>query len=88
MISGYLEEKATGIVMSGKTRSEMLLAYIVAIENDEIQAPYIEYMEGEHKYVTIDDLYGSGHLPDTISAGALAWRAHKKGKSGKTTWGR
>ncbi len=23
----------------------------------------------------VDDVYGSGHLPDSISAGALAWRA-------------
>jgi hypothetical protein len=32
-------------------------------------------MESEHKYATVDDLYGGGHPPDSIVAGAMAYRA-------------
>lgn len=55
-----------------KGRARMLNDYCVAIENSEIEAPYISYMEAEHRLAARNDLYGTGHLPDTISAGALA----------------
>lgn len=59
--------------MAGRARSEMLEEYIFAIENRQIIAPRIGYMFDEHRYVTRDDMFGSGHLPDTIAMGALAW---------------
>lgn len=55
-----------------KERARMLNDYCVAIENGEIEAPFISYMEQEHRTAARNDLYGTGHLPDTISGGALA----------------
>ena len=63
----------------------MLSDYIAAIENDEFIAPYIEVMEGEHRLASLNDVYGSGHLPDTISAGALAYRAFKAGQGASSS---
>jgi hypothetical protein len=28
---------------------------------------------GEHRYASVDDVFGSGHLPDSVCAMALAW---------------
>lgn len=58
-----------------KNRDEMLANYIAAIESGKLIYPMIEYAFLEHLYATTNDLYGSGHLPDTISAAALSWRA-------------
>jgi hypothetical protein len=35
---------------------------------------------GEHKYASVDDVYGSGHLPDSIAAMALAWHGIDAGQ--------
>ena len=32
-------------------------------------------MEAEHRYASVEQVYGPGHLPDTICAMALAWEA-------------
>ena len=65
-----------------KTRATILSEYIKAIENDEIRAPRVQWAYAEHKYATYNDLYGSGHLPDSICAGALAYHAYKQGAGG------
>lgn len=75
VITGYLLSDVEPFVMTGRKRSELLNNYITAIEQGEILSPYIEYMHSEHLYASVDDVYGSGHLPDSISAGALAYRA-------------
>lgn len=74
--------------MVGRDRQDLLSEYIAAIEKGELvwprddSNPALAAAYSEHKYATRDDVYkgakdGSGkfHLPDTISAGALAWRA-------------
>ncbi len=38
-----------------------------------VVAPRIEHMHGEHRFATVDDVFGSGHLPDSVCAMALAW---------------
>lgn len=75
VITGYLLSDVEPFIMTGRKRSELLNNYITAIEQGEILSPYIEYMHSEHLYASVDDVYGSGHLPDSISAGALAYRA-------------
>jgi hypothetical protein len=57
----------------GATRSSAITEYIKAIEAGEIQYPRIDFAFNEHKYVTMDDLFGRGHAPDSFVAGALAW---------------
>lgn len=73
VIAGYLEEEVTPVIMQGRQRSSMLNNYIVAIEAGDLLFPYIESLYAEHLYASVDDLYGSGHLPDTISSGSLAY---------------
>jgi hypothetical protein len=79
VVAGYLKSDAKPFMMVGRARADLLSEYIGAVEHDEIAAPFIESMEAEHKYATVDDVYGAGHLPDTIAATALAYRAAKKG---------
>ena len=45
----------------------------------EIAAPMIRSIEAEHRYASVDALYGAGHPPDSIVAGALAYRAARRG---------
>lgn len=62
------------VVMSGgRSRMNLFSDYISAIENDLIRMPRISLAYSEHKYMTWDDLFGSGHPPDTVVAGAIAW---------------
>jgi hypothetical protein len=65
-------------MMIGRQRANLLSNYIRAVEAGDIVAPYIRYMENEHRLASVADVYQSGatlHLPDTIAAAALAWNA-------------
>ena len=73
VVGDMLTVSATNVVMVGRARSDLLSNYISAIERGEVESPMIEFMYNEHKYASVDDVYGSGHLPDSIAAGALAW---------------
>jgi hypothetical protein len=75
VVAGYMQSDAQGVIMVGRARSDMLSNYIAAIERGEIESPLITSDEAAHRYASIDDVYGNGHLPDEISAGALAWLA-------------
>jgi len=80
VIHDYLDvDGAIPIILSGATRKEVLSDYVVGIEHQGVEAPFIEWMEREHRLVTTADLYVAnvGHLPDTISAGAAAFHAAK-----------
>lgn len=78
VVDGYLEYGADSVIMVGRARSDLLSEYIAAIERDEIVSPLIKFMEAEHRYASVDDVYGSGHLPDTIAAGSLAYRGARR----------
>lgn len=73
------EAQVTGFKMVGQARADLLSNYIKAIENGDIESPFIRYAEQEHRLASRADVFQSGakyHLPDTISAGALAiWAA-------------
>lgn len=64
----------TPMIMAGRPRETMFNDYIAGIESEELIGPRIDYSYAEHKYVTWDDLYGSGHAPDSFVADALAWK--------------
>jgi len=69
-----------GIVMGGgRERHNLFNDYISGIESDDIRYPMIHFPYTEHKYVDTDALFGRGHPPDSVVAGALAWsqRKHK-----------
>ena len=73
VVAGYLAGEAEDIIMVGRTRSDLLSNYIAAVEHEEIVSPYIKFMETEHRLASVDDIYGGGHLPDSIAAGAIAY---------------
>jgi len=76
VVAGYMKTPGVnGVIMAGRARQDLISNYIAAIERDEIEAPFIKWAEKEHRLASVDDIYGSGHLPDTIAAGALAQAA-------------
>ena len=79
VVDSYLEVGAEGVMMVGRARSDMLSNYISAIERGEYVVPMIEFMHDGHRYASVDDVYGKGHLPDDIAAGALAHHAKGRG---------
>lgn len=79
VVNDYLDHRATPFIMSGRARDDMLSEYVSAVESGKLVAPKIESAYTEHKYCSLEDLYGRGkdtHLPDTVCAFALAW--HKR----------
>lgn len=88
VISDLLGVAAEDFDMVGRARKDLLTDYINAIEKGDLLWPKDETnvalaaAYAEHLYATIEDVYkgtkdgtGKHHLPDTISSGALAWRA-------------
>lgn len=75
VVNGYLTTSSEGFVMTGKPRQDLLSNCISAIERGDIVSPLIRFFEGQLKYASVDDVYGSGHLPDSLAALALAYRA-------------
>ena len=64
---------ARGVILAGREWQGALTQYVVGVEDGGIRAPRIEHAYGEHKFASVDDLFGSGHLPDSVCAMALAW---------------
>jgi hypothetical protein len=65
-------------VLRGRERESVFTEYIAGIEQFGIKSPRIEFAYTEHKYCVHNDLFGSGHPPDTFIAGALAWSLRRK----------
>lgn len=81
VVNDYLDTRATPFIMSGRQRDDMLSEFVSAVENHQVIAPKIESAYTEHKYCSLEDMYGRGkdtHLPDTVCAFALAW--HKRNR--------
>jgi hypothetical protein len=79
VVRGYMQAGAKDVMMVGRDRARLLTRYISACEHGEIVYPRIQFAYGEHKYAGQEDVFESGsthHLPDSISAGALAWSTH------------
>jgi hypothetical protein len=82
VVNSYLTTGAKGFIMAGRERANLLSEYIAACEHGELIYPFIKYAYDEHRYASVEDVFSSGpghHLPDSISAGALAW-------NGRATW--
>jgi hypothetical protein len=65
-----------------KRRDKLLNRYVGKCQALEYEFPYIKFMYEEHKYLTVDMLYGNDHTPDSVVAGALAEEANSK-RSGR-----
>ncbi len=86
VVDSYLTVPAEKFILVGQKRADLLSEYISALENGEMQAPYIKHAEVEHRYASWNDVFGAGHCPDTIIALALAYRAAREGGSGPLVW--
>ena len=73
-------DQLQGVTLVGRVRTDLFRNYIGAIERHEIVCPRIDAFYTEHKYCGEDDLFGSGHPPDTVVAMALAYHAFKTGR--------
>ena len=76
--STFKSDGYEGYQMVGKNKQELLNDYVAGVERDEVIGPRIHSMYDEHKFCRVDDLQRTGegfHLPDTVQAGALAYRA-------------
>lgn len=75
VVDGFLdyEPKPDSVILVGQRRANILAEYVSALEDEAIVSPRIKWAYDEHRYATSDDLYGRGHLPDSMAAGALAW---------------
>jgi len=82
VISDLSDFDAEPFIMSGRHRDELLSEYVAGIERGEIKAPRIDFAYKEHLYATHDDLFGRGHCPDSVVAGAMAYHAVRKGRKG------
>ena len=83
----FLNCNATGVVLVGRRRTDLLSSYITAIEGGRIVAPRIAHVHGEHRYCASDDLWGDGHLPDSVCSHALAWSGVSQGGLGQPDTG-
>ena len=73
VVADLLKHDVQGVVMQGRRRDALLSEYVAAIEDGAFRSPMIEWVHSEHRYCRLDDLYGSGHPPDSLVSGALAW---------------
>ena len=67
--------------MTGRQRRDLFISYIAALERHELKMPRLEPFYREHKYCSVDALYGNGHPPDTVVACALAYHAFRTGRA-------
>jgi hypothetical protein len=84
VIAGIIGSRAEPIILVGRERQDILTEYVKGVENGELKAPRLSLPYAEHRYASTDDLFKGGedhHLPDTICAFALAYRAAFKRKS-------
>ncbi len=81
VVADYLTVDSEAFTFVGKERTELLSNYVQAMEHGKIVNPMISLMYTEHKFADNAALFSQAkHLPDTIAAGALAWRAAERAR--------
>ena len=73
-------DQLEGVTLGGRVRTDLFRNDIGAIERHEIVCPRIDACSPEHRYCGEDDLFGSGHSPETLVALALAYHAFQTGR--------
>lgn len=82
VVHDLLDNDAHGVVMAGRRRDALLSEYVAAIEDRALLAPRIEWAYREHRYARLEDVYGTGHTPDSVVAGAMAWSVRQEAMRG------
>ncbi len=80
LVSRYKGNFRDVLMASGRARHDMFTEYVSAIESGKIRYPRIDLAYREHLYCSLDDLYGKGHPPDSVVAGAIAWSLRGTGR--------
>jgi hypothetical protein len=73
VVHSLLAVPAVPIVWAPKTRERLITGYVRALETRALLLPRIDTLVSEHTQATWDDLWGRGHLPDSLAACAMAW---------------
>lgn len=82
VVADLTRHEVEDVVLVGRVRSEILSAWVKAIESLEVTFPRIQHMYHEHRNAQWKDLYGSGHPPDSVIMGAMCWRALQRADTG------
>lgn len=88
--SAYLDFTPVDVLIQGERRKNVFNNYIRALEHGQIVHPRITSAYDDHRFVTREDLFGTGssnHPPDSVVAGALAWYMYRGAPNYKTQWG-
>lgn len=80
LVSRYKGNFKDVLMASGRARHDMFTEYVSAIESGKIRYPRIDLAYREHLYCGLEDLYGKGHPPDSVVAGAIAWSLRGTGR--------
>ena len=81
VVGEYVTAPILDVDMVGQRRRDLFIDYFAAIERHEITAPRVEPFYSEHRFCRVDDVFGSGHPPDTVVAMALAYRAFREARA-------
>ena len=73
-------DQLQGVTLVGRVRADLFRHDIGAIERHEIVGPRIDACYTEHLYCGEDDLFGSGHPPETVVALAFTDHAFTTGR--------
>ena len=81
VVGEYVTAPILDVDMVGQRRRDLFIDYVAAIERHEITAPRVEPFYSEHRFCRVDDVFGSGHPPDTVVAMALAYHAFREARA-------
>jgi len=73
VVRDLLSVPARGVILVGREWQAVLTRYVVGVEDGGMKAPRTDHAYGEHRYASVDEVFGTGHLPDSVCAMALAW---------------
>ena len=80
VVGEYVTAPILDVDMVGQRRRDLFIDYFAAIERHEITAPRVDPFYTEHRFCRVDDVFGSGHPPDTAVAMALAYHAFREAR--------
>lgn len=81
VVTDYLTVQSEPFDFVGKQRTDLISGYLLALEHEKIVNPVIDLMVTEHRFADNEALFTAAkHLPDTIAAAALGWRAVQRAR--------
>ena len=81
VVGEYVTAPILDVDMVWHRRRDLFIDYVAAIERHEITAPRVDPFYTEHRFCRVDDVFGSGHPPDTVVAMALAYHASREARA-------